>query len=118
MTLRTLAFGLTYLANPLIFLRRTTLVWHCLKTVPCNTISIRMTQAVLLSARLIVSHLVVEVTGFSQTVNGEKTLPHSTSQAWRNTHPDKSLNLKTQRECVGKQYVRLQLLHGRNRRVD
>lgn len=40
-------------------------------------------------------NLVVEVTGFSQAVNGEKTLPHSTSQAWRNTHPDEPLNLKT-----------------------
>lgn len=49
-----------------------------------------------LRARLAVFYLVAEVTGFSQTVNGEKTLPHSTSQAWRNTHPDESLNLKTQ----------------------
>lgn len=39
-------------------------------------------------------HLVVEVTGFSQTVNTEKALPHSTSQAWRNTNPDESLNLE------------------------
>ncbi len=40
---------------------------------------IRMTQAVKCSACLTVLYLVVEVTGFSQDVNGEKTFPHSTS---------------------------------------
>lgn len=53
-----------------------------------------MTQAFLSGAPLTVLYLVVKVTGFTQTVNSEKTLPHCTSQAWRNTHPDKSLNLK------------------------
>lgn len=48
---------------------------------------------------LLVVYLVVEVTGISQTVDGEETLPNSTSQTRRNTHPDESLNLKTQQEC-------------------
>lgn len=61
-----------------------------------------LTQADLCDACFIACHLVVEVTGFSQTVNAEKTLPHSASQAWRNAHSHESLNLKTQRECVGK----------------
>lgn len=77
-----------------------------------------MTQAVLSGARLIAFYLVVEVARFSQTVNGEKTLPHSTPKAWRNTHPDKSLNLKTQQECEGKHHECLQLLQGKNMRGD
>lgn len=60
-----------------------------------------LTQADLCGACVIAFHLVAEVTGFSQTVNAENTLPHSGSQAWRNAHPHESLNLKKQRVCVG-----------------
>lgn len=82
-------------------------------TTECNITWRRMKPAILPSACLIVFYLIVEVTGFSQTVNGEKTLPHSTSQAWRYTHPDKSLNLKTQQGWKGRQDVCLNLLHGK-----
>lgn len=42
---------------------------------------------------LTVLYLIVEVTVVSQTVNGKEALPHSASQAGRNTHPDEALNL-------------------------
>lgn len=82
-------------------------------TTECNITWRRMKPAILPSACLIVFYLIVEVTGFSQTVNGEKTLPHSTSQAWRYTHPDKSLNLKTQQGWKGRKDVCLNPLHGK-----
>lgn len=42
-------------------------------------------------------YLIVEVTTFSQSVDVEEALPHTSSQAWRNAHPYKTLNLKNKK---------------------
>lgn len=99
--------------NSFCFLSQPHLVILQVSTTVYNITWRRLKLAILPRACLIVFYLVVEVTGFSQTVYGEKTLPHSTSQAWRDTHPDKSLNLKTQQVCEGRQDVCLHLLHGK-----
>lgn len=54
-----------------------------------------------------VYYLVVEVTGISQNISGKQALPYSAAQAWRDTHFDKSLNLKTQQECEENKHVRM-----------
>lgn len=56
------------------------------------------------SSPALASYLVAEGTALPQTVDGEETLPHSATQAWRNTHPDESLNLRGKRKgCKKKQ---------------
>lgn len=42
-------------------------------------------------------YLIVEVTTFSQSVYVEEALPHTSSQAGRNAHPNKTLNLKNKK---------------------
>lgn len=91
--------------NSFCFLSQPHLVILQVSTTVYNITWRRLKQGILPCACLTVFYLVVEVTGFSQTVYSEKTLPNSASQAWRDTHPDKSLNLKTQQVREGRQDV-------------